>query len=228
MEGNILLLDITIQGVRMTIGSIYGPNTDNEDFFNTILDTCNRLNNRLIVIGGDWNTTVDGSPVRLNIDTLNMVDIPSKRRSKWLKETCDNLNLSDPYRHFYPDRKKYTYIPNAIANNNRSRLDFFVISQQLLLSCKNCTIAHHLDSLLFDHKSVRLTFRYNKASNKQVIKDNILSDIDLPNYVRCQVVEHYLQHATICDNFLLETKLQFLQTIGLIVTKHNSIRKISL
>jgi exonuclease III len=225
MEGNILLLDITIQGVRMTVGSIYGPNNDNEDFFNTISDTCNRLNNRLKVIGGDWNTTVDGSPVRLNIDTLNMVDIPSNRRSRWLKGTCDNLNLSDPYRHFYPDRKEYTYIPNALANNNRSRLDFFVISQQQLLSCKNCTIAHHLDSLLFDHKSVRLTFRYNKASNKQIIKDNILSDIDLPNYVRCQVVEHYLQHATICDNFPLDTKVQFLQTIGQIVTKHNSIRK---
>jgi exonuclease III len=32
MDGNILLLDITIQGVRMTIGSVYGPNNDNEDF----------------------------------------------------------------------------------------------------------------------------------------------------------------------------------------------------
>ncbi len=97
-----------------------------------------------------------------------------------------------------------------------------------MLSCKNCTIAHHLDSLLFDHKYVRLTFRYNKASNKQVIKDNILSDTDLPNHVKCQVVEHYIQHATICDNFPLETKLQFLQTVGSIVAKHNSIRKLSL
>jgi hypothetical protein len=78
MEGNILILDITIRGTRMTLGSVYGPNTDNAEFFNVIKDTCNRFGNRFTILGGDWNTTVDCRPVRTNIDTLNMVDIPSK------------------------------------------------------------------------------------------------------------------------------------------------------
>ncbi len=43
MECNILIVDITIKGTRMTIGSLYGPNNDNEEFFNTIRDTCSRL-----------------------------------------------------------------------------------------------------------------------------------------------------------------------------------------
>jgi exonuclease III len=127
-NGNILLLNISIQGARITIGSIYSPNNDDQNFFTTISDICLHYGNRLIVIGGDWNTTVDNRPARSNIYTLNMVNIPSKNRSKWLKEMCNVLKLSDPYRHFYPDRLEYTYIPNAVANTNRSRLDFFVIS----------------------------------------------------------------------------------------------------
>jgi exonuclease III len=122
--------------------------------------------------GGDWNTTVDANPVRLNIDTINMVDIPSRRRSTWLNRTCTSLKLSDPYRFFYPERREFTYIPNAQAHNNRSRIDFFQISDDLLLSCKNCTIAHHLDSMLFDHKSVRLSFRHSILSKKQTINPN--------------------------------------------------------
>jgi exonuclease III len=224
IEGNILLIDITISGWRLTVGSVYGPNNDNEDFFRTITDICNRFNNNRIVIGGDWNTTVDSAPARSNIDTLNMVNIPSRRRSKWLKDMCDTLGIKDPYRHFYPDRKEFTYVPNANANNNRSRLDFFLISDPLLLACRNCTIAHHLDSLLFDHKSVRLNFRYNKHVNKQTIKDTILKDIDLPNTVRCQVIEHYLQHALICDDLPEVAKNNFLQTIGQVVSKQKQIK----
>jgi hypothetical protein len=224
IEGNILLIDITINGNRLTVGSLYGPNNDNENFFQTITDTCRRYKNDQIVNGGDWNTTIDQNPVRTNIDTLNMVNIPSKRRSKWLKDMCDNLAVKDPYRYFYPDRREFTYVPNANANNNRSRLDFFLISEPLLLACRNCTIAHHLDSVLFDHKSVRLNFRFNKYASKQIVKDTILNDIDLPNMVRCQVVEHYLQHALICEEFSEDAQINFLQIIGQVVSKQKQIK----
>ncbi len=228
IDGNILMLNITVQGKQMTLGSVYGPNNDDENFFVTISDTCRRYRNDSIILGGDWNTTFDGNPVRINIDTLNMADIPSKRRSKWLKNLCDNNELTYPYRHFYPDRLEFTYIPNANAQTNRSRLDFYLVSKNLLLACKNCTIAHHLDIAIFDHKSVRLDFRRNKPSNKQVIKDTILKDVDLPYRVKCQVIEHYLQHALICDEFPLGLQQDLLQTIGQITHKSERIKEILL
>jgi exonuclease III len=121
IDGNILLLDISIGGNRITLGSIYGPNADNEEFFTDICQMCERFGNRHIILGGDWNTTFDGRSNNLNIDTINIADIPSKRRSKWLQNICTRLGLSDPYRHFYPNRSEFTYIPNAVANLNRSR-----------------------------------------------------------------------------------------------------------
>jgi exonuclease III len=225
LDCNIILLDITIRTTRMTIGSVYGPNNNSADFFNDIRDTCSRLNNKLIVIGGDWNTTVDSNQVRHNIDTINMADIPSRRRSNWLRSLCDRLYLTDPYRFFYPDRLEYTYVPNAQASINRSRLDFFQISNDLIPACKNCTISHHLDSMLFDHKSVRLTFRTSNNTFKQTIKDTILSDIDLESRVRRQVIEHYLHHARTGDDLTLDTKQALLLTIGQIAGKHETIRQ---
>jgi hypothetical protein len=155
-----------------------------------------------------------------------MIDIPSRRRTKWLNSLCTPLGLSDPYRHFYPDRREFTYVPNAVANLNRSRLDFFLVSNEILLASRNCTISHHLDNLLFDHKSVRLSFRTNRNLNKQVIKDTILKDTDLPYAVKCQVTEHYIHHAIICEDFPLEFKLELPGTIGQINNNLGIVRNL--
>jgi V8-like Glu-specific endopeptidase len=115
-------------------------------------------------------------------------------------------------------------VPNAVANLNRSRLDFFLVTQDLLLTAKHCTISHHLDSILFDHKSVRLSFRTSSNARRQVIRDTILKDPDLPSIVRCQVTEHYIHHALINDDFPLQLKLELLATIGEINNKFNMVK----
>jgi hypothetical protein len=111
IECNIIILDITIKGKRLTIGSVYGPNNDNEEFFNTVRDTSSRLGSEHIILGDDWKTSVDASPVRHNIDTFNMVDIPSRHRSTWLDRTCTTLKLLDPYRFFYQTEENTPMYP---------------------------------------------------------------------------------------------------------------------
>ncbi len=110
-------------------------------------------------------------------------------------------------------------------DNNRSRLEFYQISEVLLPICKNCTITHHLGSLLFDHKSVRLCFRVNNFSKKQTIRDTILGDVDLYSRVKCQVIEHYLQHANISEEFTADNQRELLLTVGQIVSKLDEIRR---
>jgi exonuclease III len=122
---NILLLKIVCGAISLTIGSIYGPNSDDIVFFNQLNDVIKRFNSDYVVIGGDWNTTVDGRNFGNNLDTLNTVSIPSARRSLWLGNLTTNLNLTDPYRHFFPDVREFTYVPFALDATNRSHLDFF-------------------------------------------------------------------------------------------------------
>jgi hypothetical protein len=78
------------------IGSIYGPNEDNPEFFEQIKTNLRILISDYEVIGRDWNTTLDTRNSRVNIDTLHMPSIPSARRSALLDELCTEHKLVDP------------------------------------------------------------------------------------------------------------------------------------
>ena len=161
-EDNFLLLDVDLNGVRSTIGTIYGPNEDDMTFFDNLKRGIQSLRNKNIIIGGDWNATWDNSNVNLNIDTVNMINIPSRRRSDKLRLICEELKLLDPYRMFYPTRKEYTFIPSAIGMANRSRLDFFIISEGIVNKTTSCTIPHSLSSTVFDHNRFSCPLREKK------------------------------------------------------------------
>ena len=186
---NFILLDVVIRGVRFTLGSVYGPNEDDLPFFDNLKDCLNSFNNDNIIIGGDWNTTWDNSAVNLNIDVVNMVNIPSKRKSDKLRLICAELNLCDPYRIFHPTRREYTFIPSAIGMLNRSRLDFFVISEGIVYKISNCTIPHSLTSTVFDHKPIFMSTNSKKFPNKQQINDVILDDPDLLYHIKISVID---------------------------------------
>ena len=134
----------------MCLGSIYGPNLDeNILIYAQIEQKVIEQECESIILGGDWNCTWDCAGVDSNIDVLDMASIPSKNRSERLKKLCNKLKLTDPYRVFYPTKCDFTYIPAILQNTNRSRLDFFCISKALINKVGNCTI---------DHKGILLDF----------------------------------------------------------------------
>ncbi len=191
---NMLLLKIVIGNISVTIGSIYGPNDDDENFFNQFEIGIERFNSDFVILGGDWNATYDTRNNRSNIDTHNTIGIPSVRRSAWLNQLCTRKSLEDPYRYFYPDHKEFTYIPFAAEATNRSRLDFFIKSANLLSQCVNCRIPHSLSTTMFDHKMVTLIFRRENPYKKQVIDNRILKCPDVNDVVDIAVIECYINH----------------------------------
>jgi exonuclease III len=196
---NILLMRIRARGTTVTIGSVYGPNNDNKGFFDQLKENIMKLGSDYAVIGGDWNTTYDCRQGKNNLDILNTATIPSHRRSLWLQQLCTACNLTDHFRHFFPDSKEYTYVPYAAAATNRSRLDFFLVSETVLDQCVNCRIPHSLSSLLFDHKQVFLQFKRFNPYKKQMIDDKILKDEDLSVIVTLTAIECYINHLAPSD-----------------------------
>ena len=69
---------------------------------------------------------------------------------------CTELSLLDPTRVPYPNSRLYTYAPFGNLHSNRSRLDFFVISDNLLPALLECKPAMVPTINLFDHKPVKL------------------------------------------------------------------------
>jgi exonuclease III len=161
-EENYLLSKVTIKGKTYIIGSIYGPNNHNAAFFSNLERSIRSLGDFPIILGGDWNLLYSNLPVEINPDCINMANVPNHRHTELLSELCNNLDLLDPFRALYPDKKMFTFSPRFVGARNKSRLDFFLISSSIFGSVTDCAIADSLQSSLFDHKAVTLSFSGKK------------------------------------------------------------------
>jgi hypothetical protein len=123
-----------------------------------------------------------------------MKTIPSKIRSGWLNDLCIEFELSDPFRAFHPTKRDFTFIPRG-NKKNRSRLDFFLISNSILSFVQRCEIASSNSISLFDHKSTFLDFTKNKANSKLFINRSILNNPRTDDVVLAAVADTYLSHA---------------------------------
>ena len=120
-------------------------------------------------MGGDWNTVWDNRSIESNINIYNMHRIPNKCNRDLLRDMYMIFSLLDPTRVLYPDRKLYTYTPFGSQRLNRSRLDFFVVTGELIASLKECKPSNSTAINLFDHKTVTLTLGMSVPPNEKPI-----------------------------------------------------------
>jgi len=165
VEENFLLIKAKIQGKELILGSIYGPNEHNHNFFISLFNCIHGLGNLPIILAGDWNCTFSNAPILYNNDCLNMNSLPNLRHSNYISELCEDLDLMDPFRGFHPTAIEFTYSPFGTTRTNKSRIDFFLISRDLFGTATGCNIALSLQSKLFDHKAVNLSFRKHRKIN---------------------------------------------------------------
>jgi hypothetical protein len=79
---NYLLLRATICNTTVILGSTYGPNETNTNFFVNLKESIQRLGNHPCILGGDWNATYSCLPIASNIDVINMQALPNIANSK--------------------------------------------------------------------------------------------------------------------------------------------------
>jgi hypothetical protein len=215
-DGNIIVLDINLDvgNERLIVGSLYGTNQNEEGFFNTLDQFLTHLNGPPIILGGDLNATWDNRNVNVNLDVHAMQNIPSIFRTNKIRSLCTNFNLVDPFRSLYPNKKDFTYVPSVVDNLNRSRIDFFMITVTLLPHVKNCSISAGLLTTHFDHKCIYLNFKKKPVSKTFPIKISILKEDEVSWQVTSSIIESYIQHATINENYTLGQKEAHLLVLG--------------
>jgi exonuclease III len=194
-DNNVLGLVVESNGVKILLISVYGPNNNNMEFFEFLTGILDENRSTPVICGGDWNLTYSTDPTVNNIDIINMASPPSVIRSKRLSDLCADFHLIDPYRALHPSRREYTYVPRA-RTANRSRIDFFLISDILINLIDDCSISSGLLTTLFDHKNVTLYLNKKKGNiNMHRIDPSIFNHPRFPAVVACTAVETYLQHA---------------------------------
>jgi hypothetical protein len=217
-DGNIIIikLNLNIGNDRLIVGSLYGTNQNEEGFFNTLEQFLTQLNGPPIILGGDLNATWDNRNVNDNLDAHSMVNIPSQFRTNKIRSISEIFNLVDPFRSLYPNKRDFTYVPSVLNNLNCSRIDFFMITVTLTPYVKNCSISMGLLTTHFDHKCIYLNFKKRPVAKIFPIKISILKEDEVSWHwqVTSSLIESYIQHATINENYTQVQKDQHLLILG--------------
>ena len=144
-------MDIEIIDKRITLANVYGPSTgDNPDFFEKVFNLVNQIDNETVVIGGDWNCFLNPT-----IDSRNYASNPSRPRTRAKILNCmSDFNLVDVFRNLYPDKRTYSW--RKFKSIKQSRLDYFLISEDLLGEIRSSTISSGYRS---DHSLVTVTLK---------------------------------------------------------------------
>ncbi len=223
-DENVLLLDVLIKNVRLTIGTVYGPNNNDVDFYNGIRRQIVNWGNKCI-IGGDFNTILSTERGIRNLDREGGDRVPNRQNSNVLNDWIRENILLDPFRALYPETKEYSYIPFRNRGRDgrvdivygKTRLDFFLISPDVLGSVKSVTYEDRLGADL-DHKEVRMGVGQRKNSSKVSIRDSTLDDVMTMDNGVVAVYEAIANHLTIRDNELLNGIVQLDILLGEKVT----------
>jgi len=145
--------------------NIYFPNGQRDqgrltyklDFYAKILDICDQLHSsgEKVILCGDFNTAhndIDLRNPKSNQGTSGF--LPEERA--WIDRYLEH-GFVDVYRYLYPERVQYTwwtYISKARQRNVGWRLDYFLVSKNLLPSVQDVVV--HDEILGSDHCPVSL------------------------------------------------------------------------
>ncbi len=103
-DGNFIILDLTIQGRRISLVGIYGPNEDSPNFLKKISDVIDSLHISSIIMAGDWNVVQE-----YNLDTHNYRTKNNVKAHDKIHEMKESLDLVDIWRALNPEEKRYTW-----------------------------------------------------------------------------------------------------------------------
>ena len=152
--GNYVVLKVLIDDLTYAIASVYAPNNDSSAFFDHIIDIIKDFNSDEISLCGDWNLVQNQF-----LDTFNYKNINNPKARDKVLELMDTFDLKDPWRERNYDTKRYTWRqPTPLK---QARLDFFLISHDMMPSVQNCDIKPTIES---DHSVIELSLMSAKIS----------------------------------------------------------------
>ena len=148
-NGRYVILDVEIDGIRVTLGSIYGPNEDNPEFYTEAIQQIESIPNDNRIIGGDYNLVLD-----LEKDKKGGRRTTNKKSQILINNWMEETDLIDIWRFQHPDSRVFTWHrkrPYPIF----CRLDFFLVSYGITENIETSNISPGYKS---DHSLISINF----------------------------------------------------------------------
>ena len=102
-SGNYIILEIDIQGKKITLVNLYGSNEDKPQFDNRLKQKYLEFQNDYVIMCGDWNLVLNPT-----IDTNNYACIHNPRARQEVLKLLEEDNFVDTWRVMHENEKGYT------------------------------------------------------------------------------------------------------------------------
>lgn len=175
-NGNFIILDMLIQGKKLTLVNLYGPNQDNPQFYINLFQKITEFENDKIIMCGDWNFVIDPS-----IDSENYLHVNNPKARQAVLNYMEEESVLDVWRIMNENCKKYTWRRlNPIRK--QARLDFFLVSETISQYAMSADI---ISGYRTDHSGIVLKLKLLECDrgygywkfNNSLLKDKNYADI---------------------------------------------------
>ena len=181
--------------MRFTLVNLYGPNTDDLNFYQLILQKVKLFNNKYCLFGGDWNLVLNP-----DIDTYNYKNINNPKSRDKVLEIIGELDLIDIFRDNNPDSHTFTWRRNTPIK--QARLYFFLISDSLFSSVIKADIHCGYRT---DHSMISLNFEFDKKnvshSTYWKFNNSLVKNKNYVTVIKNVISDIKKQYATLVYNF---------------------------
>ena len=228
---NILIIDVVINNFRLLLASVYGPTeSQNKHFFQQVKAKIIDLGIDFYILGGDMNCIPTLTPASLNqslgnLDTFCMNSLPNYQNCIELFNWTKTNFAIDIFRLLNPDLIDFSYIPFGSLRENRSRIDHFLISPNLIDIIDKCEYLPSKLKLL-DHKTVALSTKKNLRFHVKAIDTKILDISGLFESVKYNIYETIIEYFNLPNKAFLKeclTRISILhmEKVALLNSKFN-------
>ena len=150
---NKVVLDITIEGSRLSLINIYGPNKDEPNFYNKILADISEFDNP-VIMANDFNLIFNSEQ-----DTFQYANINNPNAREVVMDMLIELSLIGVWREL--EIEKFQHTKRHKNPVKQARLDFSLISESL------CTDVHVDEANVLpgdktDHSIILLSLDFGK------------------------------------------------------------------
>ena len=102
IDNNYLIMRVRIQDREILLGTVYGPNNNDVQFYDRIKGICDS-ENIPVILGGDFNTVLDNRDGDMSVDRLGNGNCPNIGNSRYLNNWIAEGEMFDPFRVLYPE-----------------------------------------------------------------------------------------------------------------------------
>ena len=155
-SGRFLLVNGTVNNNKITLINVYGPNYDDPTFFNNLVMRLGVVEG-LCITGGDFNLVLDPSMDRTATKSLSLT-----KSATIVTQGLKDLGFCDIWRKLHPNDRDYSFYSSV--HNSYSRIDMFLVSENMLTMVKNCS---YLAATLSDHNPIVLSLETNIIHSSQ-------------------------------------------------------------